>query len=247
MLLSQSFASLLTNADASGPHLGQTPSKTDLAKAKNIAELQAASGQRAFGFSELGPLGRPGLTSSQPTPDPLARPQDGQPDGSAIPGAGGAPAMDDVHARLMGQPTARHGVTTAGETGTPTKSQTLAAASLISVTALESSAPIAGVEWGGDGATSFSPDGPTAAPKMDQIRQQARQSDLSVIISEQNGSIEIIMAAAGITPQSGIHLRQIAGELLTEHGIGLSDFFVNGRYIKSEVVPIGGVHGDRGH
>ncbi|MDR3508033.1 MAG: hypothetical protein P4L64_09070 [Caulobacteraceae bacterium] len=216
----------------------------DQAAAPSVTAPDAAAQQRAFGFSELGLLGQaPGAAGAiaravPSATDPLSAASATAPSRSAVAPAG----------VLIPGSAPRGGASGATTTGAASSPRLVAdrSSSAVQRTVV---APLSAAR------AILDPDAPdalTSTPAASRARQDAARrpgapsSTVSLILTESGGAAQIVSAAAGVDPDAAVRLRKIIGDLLTEHGLRLSAFSLNGGPIKSEIAITGDVHGDSG-
>ena len=77
-------------------------------------------------------------------------------------------------------------------------------------------------------------------------RSQAPQADVSLIMSEKDGAVELVAAGPQLDPQTGAMLRRLARAILARSGLDLAKFHLNGAPIAPDsTIMIGGSHGTR--
>jgi hypothetical protein len=235
----------ITNQTPRGPGAGLAVVRSafDAPRAKGDAE--ALGEQRAFGFNELSSFGAPMAQLAA----------DGTPTAITTIGAGAdTPVLDVLNDAAVSAPEA--GMAASGSWGMSSAAPKTAAvfndqevvAPPETVFGSSSLVPHA-ASVGADVADEPSSTGEarsSAADALQQRRSLVTQSLVSVILSERDGVAQIVTASAGLSAEAGVRLRQAAQELVTEHGLSLSDFSLNGSPIKSQIAMIGGAHGRRG-
>jgi len=87
------------------------------------------------------------------------------------------------------------------------------------------------------------PEPQRTAPPMRQA-PSAESRRLSLVISEQNGVVQIIAGAPELSPDARTRLRKAAAALAAEFGVTLSEFTVNGVSYDPALSSIGAPHGD---
>jgi hypothetical protein len=94
-------------------------------------------------------------------------------------------------------------------------------------------------------STSFPetrPPARTAAPTRQAPPAESRR--LSLVISEQNGTVQIIAGAPELSPEARARLRKAAAALAAEFGVTLSEFTINGGTVDPIPSSIGAPYGD---
>jgi hypothetical protein len=77
-------------------------------------------------------------------------------------------------------------------------------------------------------------------------RPTGLSANASVIVTEQDGALQVVAAAAGLTPDAHARLRAAAAGVAAEFGLSLNEFSINGDRIDAAPPnPIGGPHGRR--
>ena len=83
------------------------------------------------------------------------------------------------------------------------------------------------------------------------VRRAARglpppRSDVSLIVTEKDGRVELVAAAPKLDPETRAALRRLVREILARSGLGLAHFQLNGAPVAADSLDIpGGFHGPR--
>jgi len=98
---------------------------------------------------------------------------------------------------------------------------------------------------------------PPPGPETDEpeaampVRRAARRlppprSDVSLIVTEKDGRVELVAAAPKLDPETRAALRRLVREILARSGLGLAYFQLNGTPVAADSLDIpGGFHGTR--
>jgi hypothetical protein len=85
-----------------------------------------------------------------------------------------------------------------------------------------------------------------AATARPANRAPPPQSDVSLIIAERDGGIELVAAGPALDPQACALLRRLARAILARNGLALAQFHLNGVPLAPDsTIMIGGSHGTR--
>lgn len=201
--------------------------------------LEVQRQERAFGFSELGVI-RPGPADTRPqTPamvqstlgvapeDVQATAQFGEAERSepvTLPVVS-LPAESRIDASIAGRGFSE--ANTAASRVMPSPQQTVVAVP---------QAPIVKPQR----------QSPTSSPKTPSrpLPQNAQSRRFSIVVSEQEGAVQIIAGAPQLSAEAKERLRKAAAMLAAEFGVTLGDFTINGALVDAPVPTTGAPDGD---
>jgi len=215
------------------------PAQGDLALSfeQLLQEVHAQGQERAFGFSELGVI-RPGPANATPqAPTTAESTMDAVPEGAETPTQARGPAPMETTTSGASSPYPGRSDAPSGK-NFPEISSTRSHATPASrqtIVSFEQTPTLRPTRAGQSSAAK--------APAR-RLPQEGQSKRFSLVVSEQDGTVQIIAGAPQLSAEAKERLRKAAARLAAELGMTLGDFTINGALVDAPAPPTGAPDGD---